>query len=225
MSQAPIISLTRLRKTYGSDSNKVVALDDVSLEILPGEFVAIMGPSGSGKSTLLNVLGILDSFDSGHYVLADTPVAGLTEENAADTRNRFIGFVFQSFNLLPFLTALENVALPLTYTAMNAADRDTRAMEMLAYVGLDDRWHHRPAELSGGQCQRVAIARALVTRPAVIFADEPTGALDSATSNDIMQLFGRLNEEGATIVMVTHSGEVADMAGRTITVRDGRICP
>ncbi|MEM9257080.1 MAG: ABC transporter ATP-binding protein [Pseudomonadota bacterium] len=218
-----MIELREVRKYYGDIHNPVRALDGVSLAIESGEFVAIMGPSGSGKSTLLNVMGILDSFDSGEYLLADQSVAGLSEEDAAVMRNRFIGFVFQSFNLLPFLTALENVALPLTYTGMDSTERDDRAREMLSYVGLASRAQHRPTELSGGQCQRVAIARALVTRPRVIFADEPTGALDSTTSEDIMCLFAKLHEEGATIVMVTHAADVAASAQRTVQVMDGRL--
>ncbi|NQX87797.1 MAG: ABC transporter ATP-binding protein [Halioglobus sp.] len=219
-----MIELRDIHKTYGGAENCVRALNGVSLAIEPGEFVAIMGPSGSGKSTLLNILGILDGFDSGEYLLASTSVSGLSEEEAAATRNRFIGFVFQSFNLLPFLTALENVALPLTYTSLGPKERDFRAMDMLAYVGLDTRAHHRPSQLSGGQCQRVAIARALVTRPRVIFADEPTGALDSGTSDEIMTLFLRLHERGASIVMVTHASDVACRAQRIVLVRDGRVC-
>lgn len=224
MTQRPIIALRDLCKSYGNGENAVRALDGISLDIQAGEFVAIMGPSGSGKSTLLNVLGILDGFDSGEYLLADSSVAGLSEDDAAATRNRSIGFVFQSFNLLPFLTALENVALPLTYTNLSPVQRDARALEMLTYVGLESRSHHRPAQLSGGQCQRVAVARALVTRPSVIFADEPTGALDSRTSEDIMQLFLKLHDEGSTIVMVTHAGDIAARAGRTVIVKDGRVC-
>ncbi len=219
----PIITLKNLSKSYRSDSQLLPVLKHISLDIKEGEFVAIMGPSGSGKSTLLNVLGILDGFDSGTYCLAGRSVAELNTTQAAEIRNQMFGFVFQSFNLLPFLSALENVALPLTYRKMTLAERERRARQFLSYVDLAERASHRPAQLSGGQCQRVAIARALVTEPQVIFADEPTGALDSATSREIMSLLSKLHKEGASVVMVTHADDVAQSANRVVFVRDGQV--
>jgi putative ABC transport system ATP-binding protein len=198
-------------------------LKDVDLEIASGEMVSIMGSSGSGKSTLLNILGILDGYDSGTYLLGTTLVRDLSQRRAAQYRNRHIGFVFQSFHLLPFKTALENVALPLHYQGVPRRRRNAMALEYLDRVGLRDWAAHRPAELSGGQKQRVAIARALITRPALILADEPTGALDTDTSYQIMDLLQEVNREGMTIVVVTHEHDIAERTGRCIRLRDGRV--
>ena len=218
-----LIALGQINKFYGSGTQRVQVLDAVSLTINEGDFVAIMGPSGSGKSTLLNILGLLDGFDEGSYFLNGHSVVQLDSVQSAQIRNQFIGFVFQSFNLLPFLSAWENVALPLTYRQIKPKEREEKAREYLNYVGLGSRADHRPAELSGGQCQRVAIARALVTNPKVIFADEPTGALDSKTSVEIMSLFEKVHDEGCSLVMVTHSDEVAAAAGKIVRVKDGRV--
>lgn len=198
-------------------------LKGIDLEVGRGEFVAIMGQSGSGKSTLLNVLGILDDYDSGLYELDGVPIRGLTSRQAARYRNAFIGFVFQSFNLLPFKTALENVALPLYYQGMGRRDRHRVALRHLDAVGLAEWAEHHPGELSGGQNQRVAIARALASKPKVILADEPTGALDSTTSDEIMRLFESVNEEGISVLIVTHEDEVARRCRRLIRLKDGRI--
>lgn len=216
-----MIELSDIQKSYGSGRQRLPVLRGIDLHVASGEFVAIMGPSGSGKSTLLNVLGVLDGYDEGEYRLAGRRIVGLDETGAAKVRNELIGFVFQAFNLLPFLNAWENVALPLLYRGTPPAERERRARELLARVGLEHRAEHRPAELSGGQCQRVAIARALVTSPQVIFADEPTGALDTQTSDEIMDLLGELHREGATLVMVTHEDAVAASAQRLIRLRDG----
>ena len=218
-----LIALGQINKFYGSGTQRVQVLSDISLTISEGDFMAIMGPSGSGKSTLLNILGLLDGFDDGSYLLNGNSVAQLDPVQSAQIRNQFIGFVFQSFNLLPFLSAWENVALPLTYRQIKPKEREEKAREYLNYVGLGSRADHRPAELSGGQCQRVAIARALVTDPKVIFADEPTGALDSKTSVEIMSLFEKVHGEGCSLVMVTHSDEVAAAAGKIVRVMDGQI--
>ncbi|HET8531721.1 MAG TPA: ABC transporter ATP-binding protein, partial [Methylomirabilota bacterium] len=196
---------------------------DVSFTIDEGEMVAITGPSGSGKSTLMNMLGCLDRPDSGAYFLAGDDVAGLSDDRLAEIRNQRIGFVFQTFNLLPRTTALENVELPLLYSAALPRDRQARARVKLAAVGLSEREHHHPAQLSGGQQQRVAIARALINDPVLILADEPTGALDSRTSVEIMALFQDLNREGITVVVVTHEPDIARYAGRVLTFRDGRL--
>ena len=202
---------------------EVHALRDVSLEILRGEYVAIMGPSGSGKSTLMNLIGCLDVPTAGQFELNGTNVSELDDNQLADIRNREIGFVFQSFNLLPRSTALHNVELPMIYAGRATAERRQAAAQALARVGLSDRAHHRPTELSGGQCQRVAIARALVNRPSILLADEPTGNLDSVTGAEIMALFGDLWRQGHTVILVTHEEEVARQARRILRLRDGRI--
>ncbi|MEB3197897.1 MAG: ABC transporter ATP-binding protein [Candidatus Sericytochromatia bacterium] len=220
---APLLQLSNLRRAYGAGDSVVRALDDVSLTIAEGEFVAVMGASGSGKSTLMNVIGCLDQPDAGRYELAGRDVSRLDAAALADLRNQALGFVFQSFNLLPRTSALENVELPLVYAGVPARERRTRALEALDRVGLASRAHHHPNQLSGGQQQRVAIARALVTRPRLIVADEPTGALDSRTSVEIMALFQALWRNGITLVMVTHEADIAACAGRVIVMRDGRV--
>ena len=217
-----MIDVRDLRKTYQMGEIEVPALRGVSFSIRRGEFVAIMGPSGSGKSTLMNLLGCLDTPSGGRYFLDGLPVEQLDRNLLAAVRNRKIGFVFQQFNLLPRQTALENVALPLVYLGgVSAEERQARAQTVLEQVGLGDRTHHRPKELSGGQQQRVAIARALITQPALLLADEPTGNLDSRSSTEIMALFEQLNQQGITIVVVTHEPDVASHAARVLTVRDG----
>jgi putative ABC transport system ATP-binding protein len=212
-----------LVKVYRMGANEVRALDGVSVDIGEGEFVAIMGPSGSGKSTFMNVLGCLDRPTSGEYVLGGQRVSEMAGDQLAVVRNRRIGFVFQQFNLLPRTPAVENVELPLVYAGMAKRARTQKALAMLQKVGLGDRTDHHPAHLSGGQQQRVAIARALVTEPLLILADEPTGALDSRTSLEIMRLFQELNRQGMTVMIVTHEPDVARYARRIITFRDGRI--
>lgn len=202
---------------------EVPALTDVSLTIDQNEYVAIMGPSGSGKSTLMNILGCLDTPTSGDYLFKNTQVSSLDDDALSAMRNREIGFVFQNFNLLPKLNALQNVEMPLIYAGIKTQERRERALEALKKVGLAERIHHRPGELSGGQRQRVAIARALVTNPGILLADEPTGALDSKTGEEIMHLFKKLHEDGNTIILITHEQEVADHANRTIHIRDGKI--
>jgi putative ABC transport system ATP-binding protein len=219
----PVIQLVRVTKIYDAGALEVVALHDVSLRIGDGEFVAIMGPSGSGKSTLMHILGCLDVPTSGIFRLAGHDVQALDEDQLAEVRNRFIGFVFQQFNLLASLSAWRNVELPLVYAGVRPALRRQRAMEALETVGLADRAQHRPGELSGGQQQRVAIARALVTEPRMILADEPTGNLDSASTADILDLLDTLHHIGRTIVLITHERDVARHAGRTIEIRDGRV--
>ncbi len=218
-----MISIEGLEKHYQMGDALVKALDGVSLTIDEGEFVAIMGPSGSGKSTLMNILGCLDRPTSGSYSLRGTNVATLDDDRLAEVRNKEIGFVFQTFNLLPRLTAVENVALPLSYASVAKPIRLARAHAKLELVGLTDRSAHRPNELSGGQRQRVAIARALINEPAMILADEPTGNLDSKTAREILGLLQELNDKGHTVVMVTHDAEVAANAKRTIHVRDGKV--
>ncbi len=218
-----IIRTAALKKEYQMGSEIVRALRGVDLEIGRNEYVAIMGPSGSGKSTLMNLLGCLDSPSSGEYWLNGQPVAGLDEDSLARVRNREIGFVFQTFNLLGRATALANVELPLTYGGVPRKERRARAASALEQVGLGQRMEHLPNELSGGQRQRVAIARALVTRPALLFADEPTGALDTKTSEEIMALFGELHAQGQTIVLVTHEPDIAEHAHRVLFIRDGAI--
>ena len=218
-----LIVTEELVKDYHLGPHTVHALRGVSVSIAPGEFVAVMGPSGSGKSTFMNILGCLDTPSSGRYVLDGADVASLSRDQFARIRNGRIGFVFQMFNLLPRVSALENVALPLLYSGLAARDRRVRARERLRQVGLEDREHHHPAQLSGGQQQRVAIARSLVNDPAVILADEPTGNLDTRTSIEILALLQRLNRDGLTIVLVTHEPDVAACAKRVLTFRDGRL--
>ncbi|MFP5500957.1 MAG: ABC transporter ATP-binding protein [Candidatus Sericytochromatia bacterium] len=218
-----MIRLTDIRKTYGQGDMAVHALRGVSLTIDSGEFVAVMGASGSGKSTLMNVIGCLDQPTSGQYTLDGRDVSGLGPGALADIRNQLLGFVFQSFNLLSRTSALENVELPLVYAGVGSKERRERALSALGSVGLAERAHHHPNQLSGGQQQRVAIARALVTRPRVIVADEPTGALDSKTSAEIMRLFQDLGEQGMTIVLVTHEADVAAYAKRLIVMKDGSV--
>lgn len=217
-----MIHLENIHKTYHAGAPLHV-LKGISLDIARGEFVSIMGASGSGKSTLLNILGILDTYDEGEYRLNDVLIRGLGENRAADYRNRMIGFIFQSFNLIPYKNALENVALPLYYQGVGRRKRNALAMEQLERLGLRDWAHHLPSEMSGGQKQRVAIARAVVTRPEIILADEPTGALDSRTSAEVMQLLSGLNDEGMTVVVVTHESGVAYRTKKIVHIKDGII--
>ena len=219
----PLIRTRSLAKHYSMGDTEVPALRGVSLDIDRGEFVAVMGPSGSGKSTFMNLLGCLDHPSSGEYWLSGQEVSRLSGDELAAVRNRKIGFVFQHFNLLPRTTARDNVALPLLYRGATAAERHDKAMRCLEQVGLGDRHHHQPTQLSGGQQQRVAIARALASDPMLILADEPTGALDSRTSVEIMALLQALNRQGLTVVLVTHEQDVAAYAGRIIHFRDGRV--
>jgi putative ABC transport system ATP-binding protein len=218
-----IIETTEISKVYKMGNQIVNALQSISISIDRGEYVAFMGPSGSGKSTLMNIVGCLDTPTSGTYMLNNKLVSEMTENELADTRNKEIGFVFQTFNLLPRASALENVALPLIYAGYSKSEREEMAMQALENVGLADRSHHRPNELSGGQRQRVAIARALVNNPSIILADEPTGNLDTKTSYDIMNLFQELHDKGNTIIMVTHEDDIAHYAHRIIRLRDGLI--
>src|SRR5690606_22281801 len=218
-----VIRTEDLRKDYVLGAETVRAVRGVDLEIARGEFVAVMGPSGSGKSTLMNMIGCLDTPTSGRYWLNGRLVSELSEDDLARVRNREIGFVFQTFNLLPRATSLHNVELPLVYAGVPAAERKKRAEELLDMVGLGERMLHKPSELSGGQRQRVAIARSLANRPALLLADEPTGNLDSQTSVEIMQVFERLQREGQTIILVTHEPDIAEHAHRTVVLRDGMI--
>lgn len=218
-----IIETSEISKIYKMGTQTVEALKSISIEIDKGEYVAFMGPSGSGKSTLMNIIGCLDTPTNGRYVLNNHDVSDLTENELAEIRNKEIGFVFQTFNLLPRATALENVALPLIYAGYGKSDREEMALQALTNVGLGDRAHHKPNELSGGQRQRVAIARALVNNPSIILADEPTGNLDSKTSYDIMDLFQKLHDAGNTIIMVTHEDDIAHYAHRIIRLRDGLV--
>ncbi len=222
--EQPLIELRGVKKIYGSGDAEVAALAGIDLTVHDGEFVAVMGPSGSGKSTCMNILGCLDAPTEGHYYFRGADVGSMTREQRALLRRHYIGFVFQGFNLLKRTTALENLELPLIYRGVPSAERRQLGLETLAQVGLADRWHHTAAELSGGQQQRVAIARALVSSPSVIFADEPTGNLDSVKSHEIMQLLTSLNaERGLTIVLVTHEEDVASYAGRQVRFHDGLI--
>ncbi|TVQ09943.1 MAG: ABC transporter ATP-binding protein [Bacteroidetes bacterium] len=218
-----MIHLKNIHKSYQMGSNSLHVLKGIDLSIQPGEMVSIMGSSGSGKSTLLNILGILDNYDQGDYLLDNKPIKKLTETKAALLRNEYIGFVFQSFNLISFKNAMENVALPLYYKGINRKKRNKTALEYLEKVGLLDWAEHMPNELSGGQKQRVAIARSLIARPKVILADEPTGALDSTTSYEVMEILKSINEEGITVLIVTHEEDISRMTKRVIKLKDGFI--
>ncbi|MDB5205823.1 MAG: macrolide transporter ATP-binding protein [Flavisolibacter sp.] len=219
----PVILLQDIKKSYFLGKVTIEVLKGISLSINKNEYVALMGPSGSGKSTLMNLIGCLDTPTAGNYILAGQQVGRMTDNSLADVRNKEIGFVFQQFNLLPRLSALENVALPLVYAGVSKKERSRRAMEVLDMVNLSDRSHHKPNELSGGQAQRVAIARALVNNPSIILADEPTGNLDSKTSGEIMDIFGQIHAAGNTVVLVTHEEDIAAHALRMIRLRDGVI--
>ena len=218
-----IIQLDNIQKSYFMGKMELKVLKGISLEIFKNEYVALMGPSGSGKSTLMNILGCLDSPTAGHYILNSKDVSKMPDDELADVRNKEIGFVFQQFNLLPRLTAAENVALPLIYNGSNKKVRTELALEMLNRVGLSDRSHHKPNEMSGGQNQMVAIARALVNNPSIILADEPTGNLDSKTSVEIMHIFDKIQAEGNTVILVTHEEDIANFAHRIIRLKDGVI--
>ena len=218
-----MIEVKNLWKVYRTGNIEFTALKGINLFIGKGEYTAIMGPSGSGKSTLMNILGCLDRLTEGRYILNNKDVSKLTDNELARIRNREIGFVFQAFNLLPRLNALENVELPMMYAGISAWERRRRAREALAKVGLEDRMYHKPNELSGGQKQRVAIARAIVLNPSVLMADEPTGNLDTASSYEIMKIFQELNNDGTTVVMVTHEPDIAQYTKRIVMVRDGNI--
>ena len=219
----PIIEIRDVVKRYGDGEAAIFALAGVSMTISPGEYVAIMGPSGSGKSTLMNILGALDEVTSGNYLLDGINISQLGERELSIVRGRKIGFVFQSFNLIPRMSALSNVELPLAYQGLKAKERRLRALKALELVGLSDRLKHEPNELSGGQQQRVAVARALVTRPSLLLADEPTGALDSKSTSDLLDLFDQVNLAGRTVVVITHEAEVAARAKRVVRMRDGKI--
>jgi putative ABC transport system ATP-binding protein len=220
---ASIIHLEEIRKSYYLGKQELPVLKGISMDIFKNEYVALMGPSGSGKSTLMNILGCLDSPTGGKYILNGKDVSGMPDDDLAAVRNKDIGFVFQQFNLLPRLTAAENVALPLIYSGISKKDRVERAAAVLEKVKLTDRMHHKPNELSGGQCQRVAIARALINDPAIILADEPTGNLDSKTSYEIMDILGKIHSDGNTIILVTHEEDISHFAHRVIRLKDGII--
>lgn len=218
-----VIELQEIRKTYFMGSNSLEVLKGISLTIDKNEYVALMGPSGSGKSTLMNILGCLDTPTAGSYILNGKDVSKMADDDLAEVRNHEIGFVFQQFNLLPRLTAAENVALPLIYSGVGKKERTERAMEALKKVALEDRSHHKPNEMSGGQIQRVAIARALVNNPSLLLADEPTGNLDSKTSKEVMEIFSNIQAAGNTVVLVTHEEDIAEYAKRIVRLRDGNI--
>ena len=218
-----IIHLEQIRKSYYLGKNELPVLKGISMDIFKNEYVALMGPSGSGKSTLMNILGCLDSPTGGRYILNGKDVSGMPDNDLAEVRNKEIGFVFQQFNLLPRLSAAENVALPLIYSGVPKKERIERAMEVLIKVKLDDRAEHKPSELSGGQCQRVAIARALINNPSIILADEPTGNLDSKTSYEIMDILGKIHNDGNTVILVTHEEDISKYAHRVIRLLDGLI--
>lgn len=220
---AVVITTQDLTKTYDMGATKVHALRGVDVSVSENDFVALMGPSGSGKSTLMNLFGCLDTPTAGTYILDGINVSTMTDSELAEVRNRKIGFVFQTFNLLPRLSALDNVALPLVYSGMSKADREARAQEVLTQVGLGDRVDHKPNELSGGQRQRVAIARALVNNPSIILADEPTGNLDTKTSIEIMAIFEKIHRQGNTVILVTHEPDIAEHAHRIVRLRDGKV--
>lgn len=219
----PVVSLEGIRKVYRMGEIEFEALKGITLEISEGEMVALMGPSGSGKTTLMQIIGLLDRPTAGRYMLAGEDVTTLSENQRAEARNREIGFVFQAFHLLPRLSVLENVEVPLTYAGVPAALRRERALEVLERVGLAGKEHHLPSQLSGGQKQRVAVARALTMRPAILLADEPTGNLDSKTAVDVMSLFQELNDEGTTVIIVTHEADIAEYTGRIVRIRDGML--
>lgn len=218
-----IIKLDDIRKSYFMGKQELRVLKGITLDIQKNEYVALMGPSGSGKSTLMNIVGCLDSPTAGKYILNGQDVSKMADDDLADVRNQEIGFVFQQFNLLPRLSAMENVALPLVYAGMSKKMRVEKAMHVLSQVNLTDRSHHKPNELSGGQCQRVAIARALVNDPSIILADEPTGNLDTKTSYEIMEIFGQIHRTGNTVVLVTHEEDIAKHAHRVVRLRDGLV--
>lgn len=218
-----IIHLENIRKSYYLGKNELPVLKGITLDVYKNEYVALMGPSGSGKSTLMNLLGCLDTPSGGKYILNDNDVSRMPDNDLAEVRNKEIGFVFQQFNLLPRLTALENVALPLVYSGISKKERTERAMEVLKTVKLDDRSHHKPNELSGGQAQRVAIARALINNPSIILADEPTGNLDTKTSYEIMDIMSKIHTSGNTVILVTHEEDISMYAHRVIRLRDGII--
>lgn len=218
-----MIHLEKIRKSYFLGKNELPVLKGIDMDIFKNEYVALMGPSGSGKSTLMNILGCLDSPTGGRYVLNGKDVSRMPDNDLAEVRNQEIGFVFQQFNLLPRLTAAENVALPLIYNGISRKERQERAMDVLGKVKLTDRSHHKPNELSGGQCQRVAIARALINNPSIILADEPTGNLDSKTSYEIMDIIGKIHSDGNTVILVTHEEDISTFAHRIIRLKDGQI--
>ncbi|SHM72870.1 putative ABC transport system ATP-binding protein [Caldanaerovirga acetigignens] len=218
-----MIELININKSYGRGKNELQILKDINLKIDEGEYVAVVGPSGSGKTTLMNIIGMIDVPTSGEYLFEGKLVSKLAERELARIRNRKIGFVFQSFNLIPELNALENVELPMIYAGMKPTDRKKRAAELLSLMGLSDRLSHKPSELSGGQQQRVAIARALATDPPIILADEPTGNLDSKSGSDVMDTLESLNSKGKTVILITHDREIASRARRRIEIRDGKI--
>ena len=218
-----IIHLENIRKSYWLGKNELEVLKGISMDIFKNEYVALMGPSGSGKSTLMNILGCLDSPTAGKYILNDKDVSRMPDNDLAEVRNKEIGFVFQQFNLLARLTAAENVALPLVYAGVGKKERRERAMDVLKKVKLEDRSHHKPNELSGGQCQRVAIARALINKPSIILADEPTGNLDSVTSYEIMDVLGKIHGDGNTVILVTHEEGISKFAHRIVRLKDGLV--